>query len=224
MLEHGHPQDSLWYALKGKTSLIEDVLCELGLQEANPTSVPQTKSENKQSGDDNPLGAVEHRTHRRCVGMPLQLAAHRADVQHGDVVLRQALSEPTMRDQRRLKKMARFFAGTKEELLLKPNAVDGQPVVQVMVDANWADDAIDRKSTSGGVLYFCGCASATWSRRQSCVSLSSAESELYALGSGAVEALGFALCWKNGVNQRSLCCTVIAAARFTSSRSADQGA
>ena len=65
-------------------------------------------------------------------------------------------------------------------------------MVQVMVDANWADDAIDRKSTPGGVLYFCGCATATWSRRQSCVSLSSAESELYALGSGAVEALGFA--------------------------------
>ena len=48
------------YALKGKTSLVEDVLCELSLQEANPTGVPQTKSENKQAGDDKPLGAVEH--------------------------------------------------------------------------------------------------------------------------------------------------------------------
>ena len=33
---------------------------------------------------------------------------------------------------------------------------------------------------------------ASWSRRQACLALSSAESELYALGSGAVEALGFA--------------------------------
>ena len=31
------------YALKGETSLIEVVLCELGLQEANPTGVPQAK-------------------------------------------------------------------------------------------------------------------------------------------------------------------------------------
>ena len=49
------------------------------------------------------------------------------------------------------------------ELLLKPNEEDGKPVVQVMVDANWADDAIDRKSTLGGVLYVYGCAMATWS-------------------------------------------------------------
>ena len=90
--------------------------------------------------------------------------------------------------------MARFLARTKEvELLLKPNAKDGKHVVQVMVDANWADDAIDRKSTSGGVLYLYGRAIATWSRRQSGVALSLGESELYALGSGAVEALGFAM-------------------------------
>ena len=75
--------------------------------------------------------------------------------------------------------MARFLAGTKEvHFLFKPNAKDGKPVVQVMVDANRADDAIDRKSTSGGVLYFYGCANATWSRRQSCAAESSAESEL----------------------------------------------
>ena len=78
-------------------------------------------------------------------------------------------------------------------MLLKPNAKDGKHVVQVMVDANWADDAIDRKSTSGGVLYLYGRAIATWSRRQSGVALSLGESELYALGSGAVEALGFAM-------------------------------
>ena len=128
------------YALKGKTSLVEDVLCELALQEANPTGVPQTKSKNKQAGDDKPLGAVEHRMYRRCVGKLLRLAAHRADIQHWVGVLSQALSAPTTRDQWRLKKMARILAGTKKiELVLKPNAKDGNPVVQVMVDANWAD-------------------------------------------------------------------------------------
>ena len=213
------------YKLKGKTSLVEDVPCGLGSQEANPTGVPQTMSENKQAGDDKPLEAVEHRTYRGCVGKLLLLAAHRADVQHGVGVLSEALSAPTMRDQRRLKKTARFLAGTKEvELLLRPNATNGKPVVQVMVDANWDDDAIDRTPTSGGVLYFYGCSIATWSRRQSCVALCSAESELYAQGSSAVEALGLPRCWSNGVNRRSLCCIETAAARFTSSRSTDQGA
>ena len=65
-------------------------------------------------------------------------------------------------DQRRLKKRARFLAGTKEvHFLFKPHAKDGKPVVQVMVGANRADDAIDKKSTSGGVLHFYGCAIAT---------------------------------------------------------------
>ena len=114
--------------------------------------MPQTKSENKQSGDDKPLGAEEHRTYRRCVGKLLQLAVRCADIQQGVGVLSQALSAPTTRDQRRLKKMARFLAGAKEvKLLLEPNTTNGKPVVQVMV--NWADDAIDRKSTSGGVRH-----------------------------------------------------------------------
>ena len=46
------------YALKGKTSLIHDVLCELGLQEAKPPVVPQTTSEAKQVGDERQLGAA----------------------------------------------------------------------------------------------------------------------------------------------------------------------
>ena len=193
------------YALKGKTSLIEDVLCELGLQEANPTRVPQTSSENKQADDDKPLGAVEHRTYRRFVGKLLQLAAHRADAQHGVGVLSQALSTPTMRDQRRLKKMARFFAGTKE-CLLKPSAKDGKAVVQVMVDANWADDASDRKATSGGVLCFsltvrqCYLVSTSVLRavfacqRASSMHWVQVQSRLW----------DSPRCWRNGVNRRSL--------------------
>ena len=55
-----------------------------------------------------------------------------------------------------------------------------------------AHDASDRSRCPGrGCSASMGCAIATWSRRWPCVALSSAESELYALGSGAVEALGF---------------------------------
>ena len=37
-----------------------------------------------------------------------------------------------------------------------------------------------------------GCVVSFWSKRQGCVALSTAESELYALGAGSIEALGFA--------------------------------
>jgi hypothetical protein len=181
------------WALKGKTSLIDDVLEDLGLQEAKASVIPQTKSDGKQKDDKEELSTEEHFLYRRCVGKMLQLAAHRPDIQYTVGVLSQAMSCPTKRDKRRIKKLARFLAGTRNvELILRPCKPGQVPVVQVKVDANWADDDSDRKSTSGGVLYYHGCAIATWSRRQACVALSSAESELYALGSGAVEALGFA--------------------------------
>jgi hypothetical protein len=181
------------YALKGKTSLIDDVLEELGLQDAKSSVIPQTKTDGKQANDAEELGTDEHFLYRRCVGKMLQLAAHRPDIQYTVGVLSQAVSAPTRRDQRRLKKLARFLAGTRNvELILRPCKPGELPVVQVKVDANWADEESDRKSTSGGVLYYHGCAIATWSRRQACVALSSAESELYAIGSGSVEALGFA--------------------------------
>ena len=91
-----------------------------------------------------------------------------------------------------MKKMARFLINTKGvELMLILNKSEERPV-QVRVDADWADKANDRRPTSGGVLFYYGCTIMSWSRRQACVALSSAEGELYALGSGAVEALGLA--------------------------------
>ena len=91
--------------------------------------------------------------------------------------------------------MARFLVGSRDvELALIPTpglAKKGQ-TVQVFVDTDWADKDGERRSTSGGILFYHGCCVASWSRRQACVALSTAESELYALGAGAVEALGFA--------------------------------
>ena len=126
----------------------------------------------------------------------MQLAAHRADIQHGVGVLSQALSAPTTRNQRRLKEMARSLARTKEvELLLKPNAKDGKHVVQVMVDANWADDAIDRKSRSGGVLYLYGrhlVSPSVW------CGVELGEERAVCTGLGQSKLWGSPWCWKNG--------------------------
>ena len=49
-----------------------------------------------------------------------------------------------------------------------------------------------RQSCSGGAVLFHGCAVLTWARTQKTRALSSAEAELYAIGSGAIEGLGAA--------------------------------
>ena len=180
------------YTIKGKTSLIEDVLVELGLETAKPSLVPETKNEIRQKDDDELLSSAGHSTYRTCVGKLLQLSSHRPDIQHGVGALSRGMAAPTQRDQRRLKKMARYLAGTRDvEMVLKPDKQTKQ-IIQCYTDADWADDKDDRISISGGVLKYYGCTVLSWARRQGCVALSSAESELYALGSGAAEALGLA--------------------------------
>eukprot|EP00959_Pyramimonas_sp_CCMP1952_P058547 1222618-Pyramimonas_sp.AAC.1 len=87
--------------------------------------------------------------------------------------------------------MARYLAGTRSYNMQLIPAKQGI-AVQRWVDAEWADDEQDRVSTSGGVLQCHGCTILSWSRRQDCVALSSAESKLCALGTGAAKVLGLA--------------------------------
>ena len=59
----------------------------------------------------------------------------------------------------------------------------------MFVDANWAGDARDRKSTSGFLLKFGGGLIAWGSRKQGCVALSSTEAEFVALAEGCRELI-----------------------------------
>ena len=80
-------------------------------------------------------------------------------------------------DMQSLKQICRSVQ-QREELLL-----------DTFVDAHQAGQP-DRKSVSGGAMFLDGCCSMTWSRTQKTLATSSAESELFGLGSCACEALG----------------------------------
>ena len=62
-------------------------------------------------------------------------------------------------------------------------------MLSAMADADWAGTA-ERRSVTGSVVLLAGCCVASWSRTQASYELSSCESELYAMGSAAVEVLG----------------------------------
>ena len=64
-------------------------------------------------------------------------------------------------------------------------------VVTTFSDANWASNACDRKSTSGGVIMHGTHCTKPWSKTQSLVALSSEESELHAIAKTSSEVLGF---------------------------------
>ena len=61
--------------------------------------------------------------------------------------------------------------------------------VNVKTDSDWAGQATTCKSTSGGVVQWSNATLTAWSRTQQTVSLSSTESELYALTTGVAEGM-----------------------------------
>ena len=75
-------------------------------------------------------------------------------------------------------------------LMYEYNFQEDPGVLTAFSDANWASGAGDRRSTSGGILMIGGHYIRSWSKTQSLVALSSAESELYAIVKASAEALG----------------------------------
>lgn len=179
------------YSLQGKPLLIHGIATALGMENAKTSLIPETINEKAQDSDDESLTPSEARNFRTCVGKAMYLSHHRPDIQHSVNTLSRSMRNPTMIAMRRLKKLTRYLLGTSEvyqELCPDPHA----ETLQVPVDSDWADDRETRQSCSGGAVLFHGCAVLTWARTQKTRALSSAEAELYGIGSGAIEGLGAA--------------------------------
>lgn len=109
--------------------------------------------------------------------------------------LARCLSGPTEGDFNRLKHPLRYIKGAlrynmalRLSATLPPEA--GQEVyLLVYVDANWAECPSTRKSTSGALFLLFACSIHFVTKTQSMIVLSSAESELYANGTGSGEPL-----------------------------------
>ena len=177
------------YSLQGKPLLIHRIATTLGMENAKTSPIPETINEKAQDGDEESLTPSEARNFRTCVGKAMYLSHHRPDIQHSVNTLSRSMRNPTVIAMRRLKKLTRYLLGTSEvyqELCPDPHA----ETLQVPVDSDWADDRKTRQSCSGGAVLFHGCAVLTWTRTQKTRALSSAEAELYGIGSGAIEGLG----------------------------------
>ena len=191
------------FALQGNPLLITDMAELLGLENAKYSAVPETANAKKQSDDDDVLDYSSAKVYKSCVGKAMYVSHHRADIQHSVNALSKHMKQPTKGAFRRLKKLARYLMGTRDvylELVPDQNA----EALETFTDSDWADDKDTRKSVSGGAIQMHGCSVLTYARTQKTPALSSAEAELYAIGSGAIETLGAAQLlkeWKyDGVN------------------------
>ena len=177
------------YALQGKPFLIHENLIALGMENAKTSPIPESISEQPQDDDNDLLAPIDARTYKTCVGEAMYISHHRPAIQHSVNTLSRSLRNPTTAAMRRLKKLTRYLLGTTDvhQQLIPDRQAE---VLQVPVDSDWADCKETRQSCSGGAVLFHGCALLTWARTQKTRVLWSAEAELHAIGSGAIEGLG----------------------------------
>jgi hypothetical protein len=117
------------------------------------------------------------------------LAVDRMDIQFATKECCRAMSKPTVRNWAQLKRLGRYLIGRKR-LIYRYDFQDDVRMVTTYSDANWASNKADRKSTSGGMIMHGQHYIKSWSKTQSLVALSSAESELYAIVKASSETLG----------------------------------
>ena len=99
-----------------------------------------------------------------------------------------AMASPTVRDSERVKRIGRYLAGRPRAKCWFRWQQSGE--LEAYSEADWGGDKITRRLVSGAVMMRGGHCLNVWTKKQQVVSLSSAESELYAAVKTASEGLG----------------------------------
>ena len=187
---------------------VETLIDTFKMEKAHPISVPMAPTtilcKAGVHGQDIPceyVGQEIHALYRSLLGALLHLANFtRPDIAYAVGVCAKYTNYPRMVHWKALKGILRYLKGTKEKGLIygvnqNQNKVaysyvgTPKPAVITCVDANWARDVDDRKSTSAFVFLFWGCVVSWYCRKQSVVALSTAEAEYYAASEATKEAI-----------------------------------
>ena len=142
-----------------------------------------------QDGDQALLNIEDKSKYRALAARANYLALDRVDIQFAVLQLCKAMSNPTQRHWRAVKRLGRYLLGTPRVV----NSYDFQIEpwnIDVYTDSDYAGDTTSRKSTSGGVIMYGSHTIRTWSKNQATVALSSAEAELYGIVKGTIEGIG----------------------------------
>ena len=137
---------------------------------------------------------------RSAVGILLYLAADLPHCQHCIRFLATKMMSATQHCWQVLKHLVLYLAGN-QDLCLSLNfqgernglfhdyTANEHAIVEMFADADWASRKDDRRSISACAIFYGGCLLHSSSRTQKIVSLSSAESEMYAAASGTCDSV-----------------------------------
>jgi hypothetical protein len=168
------------YELRSNDRLVQSYIKVCGVEKGKGVDTAVVRYTLQQEEQAVPLPIEEYTAFRMKLGKLLALSHDRADVQYAAMMIAKHAATPTTLDIWRLKRVARYLLKFPKMPLIFAETERPSQII-VWVDADWAGEQTTRRSTSGGVLQLGSSCLRSWARVQPCVSLSSAESEYYAL-------------------------------------------
>ncbi|XP_062987375.1 uncharacterized protein LOC134401944 [Elgaria multicarinata webbii] len=165
---------------------IEEMLQEFGMAEAKQVNTPMTTDHLKGQDDNTPL--PDNQQYQRAVGKLLFIATvTRPDIAAAVGILSKKVANPSQRDWNRVKRVMRYLKGTVDARLKLPRGTSMELIG--FVDADWAGDESDHKSTSGSLFIYNGGTISWASKKQVVVAMSSTEAEYVTADSACQEAI-----------------------------------
>ncbi|XP_059070444.1 uncharacterized mitochondrial protein AtMg00810-like [Cryptomeria japonica] len=146
------------------------------MADCKPVSTPMEIGCKLTKSDDSP--AVNQSEYRSMIGSLLYLTTSRPDLMFAVCLVSRFQSAPKQSHLNAVKRIFRYVQGTLDYGLWYPRNNDFTLVG--FTDSDWAGCLDDRKSTSGAAFFLGDCLVAWHSKKQDCVTLSTAESEYIA--------------------------------------------
>jgi hypothetical protein len=155
---------------------IQNIIDAAGMVDARVSKYPMDVGYYSLDGEE--LSTNEE--YRKLIGMLLYLAVNtRPDIAAAVTILSQKVIKPRDVDMTEVKRIVRYLKGTIDGKLQL--STHGSRKLEAFSDSDWANDRSDRKSNTGWLIRMHGGAISWSCRKQSMVTMSSAEAEYVAL-------------------------------------------
>jgi hypothetical protein len=169
-------EDSIFLS---QSKYAKNIVKKFGMENASHKRTP-APTHLKVSKDENGV-SVDQSLYRSMIGSLLYLTASRPDIAFVVGVCARYQAEPKVSHINQVKRILKYVNGTSDYGILYTHGSESE--LSGYCDDDWAGSADDRKSTSGG-CFFLGNNLISWfSKKQNCVSMSTAEAEYIAAGS-----------------------------------------
>ncbi|XP_062085813.1 uncharacterized mitochondrial protein AtMg00810-like [Humulus lupulus] len=168
-----------------QSKYVKNLVKKFGLKNAKHTNIP-TNTTLKLSKDEQAM-KVDPTLYRSMIGSLLYLTASHPDIYYSVGVCARYQANPMESHISAVKRIIRYVNSTVDFGIWFSKDTNSNLVC--LSDADWAGNADDRKSTSGGCFYLGNNLVSRHSKKQNCISPSTAEAEYIVVGSCLTQLL-----------------------------------